>query len=164
MKSLALLTSEICNELGCGPGQNRSWKATRLVSQDRPVASTQALDLLRSPALHLAEGWVLAVNIPRPLRLPDDQPRLAEVQWIEAAEVVSADGTESWHFRDLGQGQCLVTHFTEAPEADAVLVEASLLGSDGIAQLRYHVGHRLQVIGLHQELRPVAARFVGFKE
>lgn len=162
MNSLAQLASKICDELNCGPGREGPWKAVRLEAKDQTVPASKALQHLKSLIPTPSAGWLLAVNIPRPLQLPKDLGSLGEVQWIEAAEVVSADGSESWHYRDLGQGQCLITHFTESPDPDAVLIETSLLGSDGVRQLKYRVSHQLQAMGDHQELRPVCARFVGF--
>lgn len=83
--------------------------------------------------------------------------------WPVTGERFNEDTGKSLHLRRTSEGW-VFTEFTEGnTDPDGVLMTHRLLSADLKEYLKYEVHYQPVEIGGHEELRPVASRFIGFE-
>ncbi|MCP5517580.1 MAG: hypothetical protein H7A45_10030 [Verrucomicrobiales bacterium] len=129
-----------------------------------PVTYTTAEEAWQAFARNDGPGWLQNAHTQGILQGDDLSRQLADCkgpQWPVAGECVSADGRTSLHLRRAGGGW-EITALAEEPSADGILLTRRLLSADLSRCLVYDIAHERVTVGGHEELRPVASRFVGF--
>ena len=141
----------------------------------KPDTKTTAQAAAKALSDFRGEGWVRCARRQEVIRIPGDEEHLQSPECFPvAAELsrpigaASAGESESLHLRLDDAGSWELTTLTDVEDSGCCAFDVELLGKDG-RPLCYRVCHTPQRVGEqkdddHEELRPTACRFLGFKK
>ena len=106
------------------------------------------------------EGWLCLAQTPEILVFPRDAGMVPPDGWPVCGEL--ANGGSSLHISRAGKGWC-VSHLTEMPDGDGVVLSRTLLRRGGGGVLSYDVSCAARDLGGLTEWKPEQYRFTGFR-
>lgn len=111
-------------------------------------------------------GWLQTAETQEVWEFHPDAKALTSLRadaWPECGELFNPDTGSSLHLRRATAGWLITTFApSDTPPAHGLLLTERLLHRDFERELHYEVAYEPRPVGSHEELRPVACRFLGF--